>query len=91
MAMYCSFCGKSPDDVAEFIDGNGVNICSECLDQCNRIIESHRRTKVTQEQTLSSEHAHAAASAAAQAGSFAADKASPGNPLVSDADGGMAE
>jgi ATP-dependent Clp protease ATP-binding subunit ClpX len=35
----CSFCGKHSPQVRRMIAGpNGVVICNECIDLCNRII-----------------------------------------------------
>lgn len=32
---FCSFCGKSSDDVEKIVSGpNGINICNECIDEC---------------------------------------------------------
>lgn len=31
MNVYCSFCGKSQDEVKKIIAGNGVFICNECV------------------------------------------------------------
>ncbi|OGQ96883.1 MAG: ATP-dependent protease ATP-binding subunit ClpX [Deltaproteobacteria bacterium RIFOXYD12_FULL_57_12] len=42
---YCSFCGKSQDEVAKLIAGPSVYICDECIDLCNEIvIESSGKT-----------------------------------------------
>ena len=43
--MYCSFCGKSRDEVRKLIAGPTVYICDECIDLCNDIIaeEGDRR------------------------------------------------
>jgi len=35
---YCSFCGKSQDEVRKLIAGPTVYICDECIDLCNDII-----------------------------------------------------
>jgi hypothetical protein len=37
--IQCSFCGKSPDEVRKLIAGPTVNICDECIDFCNGLIE----------------------------------------------------
>ena len=34
----CSFCMKSPADVAKLIAGPGVFICNVCVDLCNQIL-----------------------------------------------------
>lgn len=36
--FYCSFCGKSQDEVKKLIAGPSVYICNECVDLCNNII-----------------------------------------------------
>ena len=45
--MRCSFCGKSQEQVKRLIAGPGVNICNECVDLCQSILEdegvAHRR------------------------------------------------
>ena len=37
--MYCSFCGKSADEVRKLIAGPGVNICDECVGLCMEIVD----------------------------------------------------
>ena len=38
--IYCSFCGKSQDEVRKLISGpNGIYICDECVDICSEIID----------------------------------------------------
>lgn len=37
--IFCSFCGKYKDEVEKIVAGpNGIFICDECIDICNRII-----------------------------------------------------
>ncbi|KEA63861.1 ATP-dependent Clp protease ATP-binding subunit ClpX [Marinobacterium lacunae] len=36
--LFCSFCGKSQDEVKKLIAGPSVFICDECVDLCNDII-----------------------------------------------------
>jgi ATP-dependent Clp protease ATP-binding subunit ClpX len=36
--LYCSFCGKSDQEVKRLIAGPKVFICDECVDICNHII-----------------------------------------------------
>src|SRR6056300_1066188 len=36
--LYCSFCGKSQNDVKKLIAGPSVFVCDECVDLCNDII-----------------------------------------------------
>ncbi|MGX7106920.1 ATP-dependent Clp protease ATP-binding subunit ClpX [Hutsoniella sourekii] len=43
---YCSFCGKSQDEVNKIIAGPDVFICDECVDLCKAIIDEE--LKVTQ-------------------------------------------
>ena len=37
--IYCSFCGKSQDQVKRLIAGNGVYICDECVQLCSDILD----------------------------------------------------
>jgi len=37
--LYCSFCGKSQDQVRKLIAGPRVYICDECIQLCNEILE----------------------------------------------------
>ena len=37
--LHCSFCGKCQDQVRKLIAGPTVQICDECVDLCNEIIE----------------------------------------------------
>ena len=36
--LYCSFCGKSQNDVRKLIAGPSVFVCDECVELCNEII-----------------------------------------------------
>ncbi len=36
--LYCSFCGKSQNEVKKLIAGPSVHICDECVELCNDII-----------------------------------------------------
>jgi ATP-dependent Clp protease ATP-binding subunit ClpX len=36
--LYCSFCGKSQDEVRKLIAGPSVYICDECVELCNEIL-----------------------------------------------------
>ncbi len=36
--LYCSFCGKSQNEVRKLIAGPSVYVCDECVDLCNDII-----------------------------------------------------
>lgn len=42
--LYCSFCGKSQDEVAKLIAGPAVYICNECIGICNEILEDDSKT-----------------------------------------------
>ena len=35
---FCSFCGKSQQDVQKLIAGPGVNICDSCIDLCGTLL-----------------------------------------------------
>lgn len=37
--LYCSFCGKSQNEVRKLIAGPSVYVCDECVDLCNDIIK----------------------------------------------------
>ncbi len=40
----CSFCGKQAKEVVYLVQGpKGVQICAECVDLCNEIIEEERK------------------------------------------------
>ncbi len=41
--LYCSFCGKSQDDVEKLIAGPGVYICNECVNLCKDILLEHKQ------------------------------------------------
>jgi ATP-dependent Clp protease ATP-binding subunit ClpX len=51
--LYCSFCGKSQNDVRKLIAGPSVFICDECVDLCNDIIKEEILDK---EQPESDDH-----------------------------------
>lgn len=36
--QYCSFCGKSEDDVERLISGESANICNECVELCGDML-----------------------------------------------------
>jgi ATP-dependent Clp protease ATP-binding subunit ClpX len=45
--LYCSFCGKSQDEVRKLIAGPTVYICDECIELCNEIIaEEYEKEKI---------------------------------------------
>jgi len=39
--IWCSFCGRSNDEVPRMIAGSGVYICSECVTVCEQASHSH--------------------------------------------------
>lgn len=46
-ALFCDFCGKKSDYVAELIAGpKGIHICNECVDLCVKVIADTRVGKV---------------------------------------------
>ena len=47
--LYCSFCGKSQNEVKKLIAGPSVFICDECVELCNDII----RDEIEEMQTVS--------------------------------------
>lgn len=44
--VYCSFCGKSQDEVKKIIAGNGVYICNECVALSQEIIREELAEEV---------------------------------------------
>ncbi len=42
--LYCSFCGKSQNEVKKLIAGPSVFVCDECIDLCNDIIREETTT-----------------------------------------------
>ena len=52
--LYCSFCGKSQNEVRKLIAGPSVFICDECVDLCNDIIreEIHETTASEESEKL---------------------------------------
>lgn len=47
--LYCSFCGKSQNEVRKLIAGPSVFICDECVDLCNDIIREEIQESVSVE------------------------------------------
>ena len=39
-AKYCSFCGRPLDGTVKYVPGQGVAICENCIDTCNKILRS---------------------------------------------------
>jgi len=55
--LYCSFCGKSQQDVKKLIAGPSVFVCDECVELCNDIIrEELIDQEVTENTKLPSPH-----------------------------------
>lgn len=48
--LYCSFCGKSQDEVRKLIAGPSVFVCDECVDLCNDIIREEVQDAAVEEQ-----------------------------------------
>ncbi len=46
--LYCSFCGKSQNEVRKLIAGPSVFICDECVDLCNDIIREEVQEAATE-------------------------------------------
>jgi len=44
--IYCSFCGKSEDEVLKMVSGPSAFICNECIDECNVVLEEELNTWV---------------------------------------------
>ena len=42
--LYCSFCGKSQNEVRKLIAGPSVYVCDECVELCNDIIRDETAT-----------------------------------------------
>ena len=47
--LYCSFCGKSQDEVASLIAGPTALICDECVDICAKIAKERKLAKAIAE------------------------------------------
>ena len=55
--LYCSFCGKSQQDVKKLIAGPSVFVCDECVELCNDIMrEELIDQEVTEDRKLPSPH-----------------------------------
>ena len=46
--LYCSFCGKSQNEVRKLIAGPQVFICDECIELCNDIIREETQSQQPQ-------------------------------------------
>ncbi|MEI6125239.1 MAG: ATP-dependent Clp protease ATP-binding subunit ClpX [Pseudomonadota bacterium] len=50
--LFCSFCGKSQEEVKKLVAGPSVYICDECIELCNDIIaEEQERESLSSRQT----------------------------------------
>jgi hypothetical protein len=45
--LYCSFCGKSQQEVRKLIAGPTVFICDECVELCKDIIQEENKSSLT--------------------------------------------
>lgn len=50
--LYCSFCGKSQQEVKSIISGRDGNICNECVSKCATKIQSATGVDTTQDITF---------------------------------------
>ena len=48
MMVYCSFCGKSQEEVKKIIAGNNAFICNECVELAQEIIREELAGKFWQ-------------------------------------------
>jgi hypothetical protein len=44
--LYCSFCGKSQDEVRKLIAGPTVFICDECIELCMDLIREENKSSL---------------------------------------------
>jgi ATP-dependent Clp protease ATP-binding subunit ClpX len=49
--LYCSFCGKSQNEVKKLIAGPSVFVCDECVELCNDIIREEVQETSTETET----------------------------------------
>lgn len=49
--LFCSFCGKSQNEVKKLIAGPSVFVCNECVALCNDIIKEEERAHQGEEKT----------------------------------------
>ena len=45
-SLYCSFCGKSQNEVRKLIAGPSVFICAECVELCTDIISEENKSSL---------------------------------------------
>jgi len=46
--LFCSFCGKSQEEVRKLVAGPSAYICDECIDLCKCIVEEQTTTSVNE-------------------------------------------
>ena len=44
--LYCSFCGKSQQEVRKLISGPAVFVCGECVELCMDIIREENKSSL---------------------------------------------
>jgi len=49
--LYCSFCGKSQDEVKKLIAGPSVYICDDCVSLCTDIVSNEFQEEAQEEET----------------------------------------
>lgn len=50
---YCSFCNKSENEVGMMLNGDGVNICNECVEFCYSLIKENKKSGNVKEKAKS--------------------------------------
>lgn len=53
--LFCSFCRKDQHSVEKLIGGPGVYICGECVEICNRILDTDEQATLPDWESLSDE------------------------------------
>lgn len=54
--LYCSFCGKSQNEVKKLVAGRGVYICDECIEVCINIVAEEIAEEAKANGVMSAEH-----------------------------------
>jgi ATP-dependent Clp protease ATP-binding subunit ClpX len=55
--LFCSFCGKSQEEVKKLVAGPSVYICDECIELCNDIIAEEQKESISKKKdTVPSPH-----------------------------------
>src|SRR4030066_1753401 len=47
--LFCSFCGKTQNEVRKLVAGPSAYICDECIELCRCIVEEESEASVSQE------------------------------------------